>query len=451
MKDTYINAREVVSKLNDAGYEAYFVGGFVRNRIMGVHDVSDYDICTSATPEEVKKVFPKTFDTGLKHGTVTVLFGGSDLEVTTYRIDGEYVDNRRPKNVEFTTDLREDLRRRDFTFNAMAMGLDDDVFDPFGGKDDLQKKVIRAVGNPDDRFKEDPLRIMRGIRFLAQLDGGFSVEKETLEAMGKHAHLLEKISAERIQIEFIKTVIGQNLDALRVAYEFGIMKHFLPEFDHMMRCTQENPHHCYNVGEHTIRTMENIDNDKVLRLTMLLHDVGKPDMKIINEKGVAQFIGHQEKSYSLSRKIMRRLKFDNDTIHHVSHLVRFHDYELPVTKKAVRKAVNKIGNEYFPSYLKVRKADIAAQSDYKKQQKLDALKTAETLYKEMLEAGVATSLKDLKLDGRDLISLGFEPDRYLGFVLNELLAAVLEKPELNDKELLIEIAKKYLVLQPAIK
>ena len=437
----YTNAREIIAKLYSAGYEAYFVGGFVRNQLMGIEGTDDYDICTSATPDEVKQVFAKTFDTGLAHGTVTVLLNGNDFEVTTYRIDGEYTDNRRPSSVKFTRELHEDLRRRDFTFNAMAMDLDGNVIDLFGGCADLQAKVIRAVGNPDARFKEDPLRILRGIRFLAQLGADFTIEPNTLAAMSQQAHLLANISAERIQIELVKAVTGPNVDALRVAYEAGITAHFMPEFDVMMTCAQENPHHAYHVGEHTLRTMKNIEPDKVLRLTMLWHDVAKPAMKTVDKKGIAHFKGHQEAGWEQSRHIMNRLKFDNETKDAVSHLIRWHDYDLPITPKAARKAINKIGAYHFPNYLKVRTADISGQSDYRKSEKLSALETATKLYHEMMAAGVATSLKDLAVDGHDLIDIGFMPDAQLGTILNELLTAVIDKPELNNREKLLDLAK----------
>ncbi|MCL2559151.1 MAG: CCA tRNA nucleotidyltransferase [Turicibacter sp.] len=443
-KTTYTNAKEVVGQLNQAGYEAYFVGGFVRNHVMGIADTQDFDICTSATPDEIKQVFRKTINTGLRHGTVTVLHGGDDFEVTTYRIDGAYTDHRRPDDVTFTTNLYDDLKRRDFTFNAMAMGLDGELIDPFNGRDDLHDQVIRAVGDPDERFKEDPLRILRGIRFLAQLEPGFRVEEKTLEAMERQAHLLANISVERIRIELMKMVVGVNVDAFRVAYQAGITKHFLPEFDAMMQTEQETPHHAYNVGEHTLRAMANMERDEMLRLIMLLHDVGKPAKKTIGKDGVAHFWGHQEKGYHISRDIMRRLKFDNQTIVRVSHLIRYHDYPLPLTRKAARTAMNKINIKVFPLYLKVRAADISGQSDYRQEEKQEALKTADRLYREVMANGEATRLKELKINGSDLIELGFSANRKLRFTLEYLLERVIDDPSLNNRETLLELAKEAL-------
>lgn len=440
MSKSYENAREVISQLNVAGYEAYFVGGFVRNQVMGVDEIADFDICTSALPEQVKQVFTKTFDTGIAHGTVTVLLGGDAFEVTTYRIDGEYTDNRRPDEVHFTTDLYEDLKRRDFTINAMAMTLSGEVIDPFGGRIDLDKKIIRAVGNPVERFTEDPLRILRGIRFLAQLGAEFQIEDDTLTAMKSQAPRLKKISKERIQIELTKTITGSNLNALRVAYENRITKEFLPEFDAMMACEQENPHHWYTVGEHTLRTMENIESDCVLRLTMLLHDVAKPATKTTDEKGIDHFYGHPEAGTEMAREILRRLKFDNDTIREVKHLVRWHDYRPAPTPKSVRKAVAKIGEDYFPLYLQIRRADTAGQSDYQRAEKFSTIDQIEDLFNDIMETGVAIDLKKLAVDGRDLIEHGFEAGPKLGAVLQELLETVIEEPELNTKTKLLKLA-----------
>jgi len=436
------NATEVLKKLNDAGFEAYFVGGAVRDFCLGKSGLSDYDICTNALPEQTKQVFHKTFDTGIKHGTITVRHNSESFEITTYRIDGEYSDSRRPDEVTFTTDLKEDLVRRDFTINSMAMDANGGITDPHQGREDLKNGIIRAVGEPNKRFREDPLRILRGIRFLSQLGHNFRIEEKTLEAMGRNSYLLQNTSPERIRTELVKTITGSNLDALKIAYQAGITKHFLPEFDIMMQCQQETPHHCYDVGNHTIVAMKNISNDETLRLTMLLHDVAKPVMKTFDETG-AHFRGHQEKGAQMSQEILRRLRFDNDTIKRVAHLIRYHDYELPTTSKACRKALRKIGKDFFEDYLQIRTADISAQSDFKKGEKLNKLKTARLLYAEIIESNEPTSLKDLKINGNDLVKLGHRPGRGIGIILDDILTAVIEDPGLNEKCKLIELIKKY--------
>lgn len=431
------NARKVVAQLNIAGHEAYLVGGCVRDMVLGKAEIPDYDVCTSALPEQVKQVFAKTFDTGIKHGTVTVLHDGEPFEVTTYRIDGAYSDNRRPDEVHFTTDLIDDLKRRDFTFNAMAMDYEGRIVDPFNGQADLKNKVIRAVGDPNERFREDPLRILRGIRFLAQLGLEFSIDDDTLTAMSKQAHLLKSISAERIQVELVKTVVAKNVWALKVASNAGITQHFLPEFDVAMACEQNNPHHAYTVGVHTLLTLESIAVDKVLRLAMLLHDVAKPACKTTGEDGIDHFYGHPEAGVEMAREILRRLKFDNDTIDKVKHLIRWHDYRPAPTPKSVRKAVAKIGEDYFPLYLQVRRADTAGQSDYERAEKLATIDKIEKIFHDTIEAGVATDLKKLAIDGHDLIDLGITRGPEIGRVLTELLEIVLEDPELNTREILI--------------
>ena len=297
------NVRTIITALQSHGHEAYAVGGCVRDSILG-RVPGDWDITTSAMPEETKEIFDRTFDTGIEHGTITVLMGKEGYEVTTYRIDGEYEDSRHPKEVVFTRNLKEDLLRRDFTINAMAYNETDGVVDIFGGMEDLKAGIIRCVGNARDRFSEDALRILRGVRFAAQL--GFEIEEETKAGMRELAPTLKNISAERIQTELIKMLVSPRPDMLREAYQLGITKQFLPEFDRMMETEQENPHHIYNVGEHTLHAMCNVEADKVLRFTMLLHDVGKIESKEMDEDGVAHFYMHVTKGQEMAKKILER-------------------------------------------------------------------------------------------------------------------------------------------------
>ncbi len=429
----------VITALQSAGFEAYAVGGCVRDSILG-REPEDWDITTSAMPEETKALFEKTFDTGIAHGTVTVLLEREAFEVTTYRIDGKYEDSRHPKEVIFTRSLKEDLLRRDFTINAMAYNEKDGLVDIFGGLKDLKEGIIRCVGDATARFSEDALRILRGVRFAAQL--GFSIDRETEAGMRELAPTLKKISAERIQAELVKMLTSKRPGLLREAYALGITGQFLPEFGRLMETEQETPHHMYNVGEHTIHAVENVRPDKILRLTMLLHDMGKPAYKTIDESGTAHFKKHALESEIIAKRILRRLKFDNDTLNKVTRLVRFHDYRMPAAAKSVRRAMNKIGEDIFPYYLEVRRADVLAQSMYQREEKLKNLDEIETLYQEIVEKGQCVSLKDLAVTGKDLIGAGMEPGREIGEKLNELLGLVIEDPSLNTKKELLKFLRK---------
>lgn len=428
----------IIQTLQEHGYEAYAVGGCVRDSLLG-REPGDWDITTSASPDETKKLFARTVDTGIEHGTVTVLLGKEGFEVTTYRIDGKYEDSRHPTEVIFTRNLREDLLRRDFTINAMAYNDTEGIVDIFGGMDDLKRKIIRCVGNARERFGEDALRIMRGVRFAAQL--GFSLEKETKEAMTELAPTLEKISAERIQTELVKLLVSDSPELIREAYHLGITAVILPEFDEMMRTGQETKYHRYDVGEHTVQAVCNVPPDKVLRLTMLLHDVAKPEMKTVDADGTAHFKGHDIRGEQKAKEILRRLKFDNDTIHKVTKLVRWHDYRMSAEKKNVRKAMSKISAELFPMYLLVKRADILAHSMYRREEELENLSGLQKCYEEIVADHECVSLKQLAVTGTDLIGIGMKPRKQIGEVLNELLRIVLEYPEFNNKEHLLRFVQ----------
>lgn len=429
----------IINRLKENGYEAYAVGGCVRDSVLG-RIPDDWDITTSATPNETKALFPRTFDTGIEHGTITVLVEKESFEVTTYRVDGEYEDSRHPKEVVFTRSLREDLLRRDFTVNAMAYNEEEGLVDIFGGMKDLEQKTIRCVGNAQERFGEDALRILRAVRFAAQL--GFEIEPDTMEGIRKLAPTLANISAERIQVELIKMLVSPNPGLLKLAYELGITKIILPEFDEMMHTEQETPHHMYSVGVHTLKAIEQVRADKVLRLTMLLHDVAKPQMKTVDASGVAHFKMHDIKGAETAKKILKRLKFDNDTLGKVTKLIQYHDYRMPAQPKNVRKAICKIGEELFPHYLEVRKADTMAQSDYMREEKLQNIAGIEQCYQEILAKKECVSLKTLAITGSDLIADGMQPGKQIGAVLQALLEFVLECPEYNTKEALLRRARE---------
>lgn len=425
---------EIINCLRSHNFEAYAVGGCVRDSLLG-RTPSDWDITTSATPEEVKSLFSHTVDTGIQHGTVTVMLGHEGFEVTTYRIDGEYEDARHPKEVAFTLSLREDLKRRDFTINAMAYNEESGLVDPFGGAQDLERGVIRCVGDPGERFREDALRMFRAVRFAAQL--GFSVEKNTAGAISELAGSLARISAERIQTELVKLLVSPHPEEMRQIYELGISDVVLPEFSVMMETPQNNPHHMYSVGEHTIKALQLIPEDKVLRLTMLLHDVAKPPCRITDRKGIDHFPGHPKRGAQMAEKILKRLKFDNDTIRRVTSLVLIHDNQPPANPVSIRKALVKDGLDQYPALFLVKRADIGAQSDYLRESKLKYVDAYEAVYNQIIENGDCLSLKELAVTGADLISAGMKPGKELGDVLERMLQDVLENPEWNKKEILL--------------
>lgn len=426
----------IIEVIQAEGYEAYAVGGCIRDSILG-KEPDDWDITTSAKPEVVKKLFDRTIDTGIQHGTVTVMIGKEGFEVTTYRIDGEYEDCRHPSEVTFASDLKEDLRRRDFTVNAMAYNERDGLIDIFEGRQDIERGIIRCVGDAKERFGEDALRMMRAVRFSAQL--GYEIEDKTKEAIKELAPTLKKISAERIQTELVKLLISDHPDFLRIAYETGITACILPEFDLCMKTKQNNPHHCYDVGEHILHTLTYVEPDKVLRLSMLFHDIGKPQTLTIDENGITHNHGHARVSEEMTVKILRRLKFDNDTISKVQKLVLYHDLNVELSAKSVRRAVNRVGEEIFPLLFCVKYADTMAQSDFEREEKLTRLEEVKGIFEQILAHNDCLSLKTLAVSGDDLIAAGMNPSREIGETLHKLLEIVLENPEYNNKSYLLSL------------
>ena len=430
--------KEIIATLQQNNFEAYAVGGCVRDSILG-REPNDWDITTSASPEEVKALFRRTIDTGIEHGTVTIMIDKVGYEVTTYRIDGKYEDGRHPTEVTFTRNLKEDLLRRDFTINAMAYNDTDGLVDIFGGLEDIERKVIRCVGDPRARFTEDALRLMRAVRFAAQL--GYTIEEETREAMKEIAGNLKKISAERIQVELVKTLVSPNPFMMTDAYELGLTKYFMPEFDLAMETEQHNRHHMYTVGEHSLVATGHIRADKVLRLTMLMHDFGKPLCITTDEEGIDHYYGHPERSEEMAEEILHRLKFDNDTIRKVCILIRHHDERIVPGLKYMRRAMARIGEEAFPELFEVQEADISAQSEYKKDTKLANLEANRKDYEEICAKKQCVSKATLAVSGKDLIACGMKPGKEIGAVLDAMLQDVIESPEHNEKEYLL---KKFL-------
>lgn len=439
-------AERILHILHENGYEAYVVGGCVRDSILG-RKPGDWDITTSASPQQVKALFARTIDTGIQHGTVTVMDGRDGFEVTTYRIDGVYEDCRHPKEVVFTSSLTEDLRRRDFTINAMAYSPESGLVDEFGGLDDLKNKRIRCVGDPKERFSEDALRMMRAVRFAAQL--GFELTQDVKDAIREMADALDFVSAERIQTELVKLIVSPNPHWIRLAYECGITSVIMPQFDRIMVQRQNNSHHIYTTGVHTLVALHHVPADKILRLTMLFHDMGKPDCVVTDENDKDHFKGHAAYSEKVARKIMKDLKFDNDTLNKVCNLVRNHSWYPKLTGKDVRFCAYQMGPELFDSFLLVKRADINAHHPDVVEQKLAYLREVEHIWNDVKLHGDCLSLKELELSGRDLIGDGMEPGPKIGELLDRLLEEVLEFPERNKKEYLLERSRELRMMDPA--
>ncbi len=433
--------RYIIAKLEAAGYEAYAVGGCVRDSLLG-RKPNDWDVTTSAKPQQIKAVFRHTIDTGIQHGTVTVMLDREGFEVTTYRIDGEYEDSRHPKEVIFTANLIEDLKRRDFTINAFAYNDQSGIVDAFDGIKDLHQGIIRCVGEASERFGEDALRMLRAVRFSAQL--GFSIAEDTRSAIRALAPSLAKISAERIQAELVKLLVSDHPDHMRDAYGLGITAVILPELDAAFATQQHNPHHQYTVGEHLMQSLLHTRSDKSLRIAALLHDIGKPSTRTTDEDGIDHFHGHVEVGEQMAVDILKRLKFDNDTIDKVQKYVRYHDYKLDANARSTRRAINRIGETYFPQVMEIRRADTLAQSLYEREEKLAQIDEIMRLYTQIMEARQCISLKTLEITGNDLIALGVPKGRRIGEILNRLLDDVLQEPENNVHEYLIEKAKDML-------
>ncbi|MBE5950805.1 MAG: CCA tRNA nucleotidyltransferase [Lachnospiraceae bacterium] len=454
---------QIITTLLSHGYEAYAVGGCVRDSLLG-READDWDITTSASPYEVKELFRRTIDTGIQHGTVTVMLDKEGFEVTTYRIDGEYEDGRHPKEVLFTKNLEEDLRRRDFTINAMAYNEQTGLVDIFGGVNDLKSGIIRCVGVAQERFEEDALRILRAYRFSAQL--GFEIEPETRKAATALSKNLRKISAERIRTELTKLLLSKHPDRLVWAMEDGITPEFLPEWDAMWKTSQKNQNHVYNVGEHTLYAVKYIGDPAqqetiarelseggflekswtkkeitMLRYAALLHDVSKPLVKQVKENGEEHFPGHAKESAKLAKTLMHRLKFDNETTDMVVRLVAAHnEYEFEKTPTGMRKLMHRLGPDLMEYLWELQLADVLSQHPNGIRAKLDILAETKRLHKEVLQRGDCVSLKELAVNGRDLMEIGIAPGRGIGEELDRLLKAVLECPELNQKEKLLALA-----------
>ena len=433
-------ALTVVERLESRGYEAYVVGGCVRDSLLG-RQPNDWDVCTNALPEDVLRVFRRfhVIKTGLQHGTVTVMSDRQPVEVTTFRIDGNYSDNRHPDAVSFVFRVEEDLARRDFTINAMAYSPTRGLVDAFGGQEDLAAGLIRCVGEPDARFNEDGLRIMRALRFAARF--GFAIERETAASVRRNRHLLENVSAERIFKELKGILVGAGVLDMLLAFP-EVFSCIIPELAPSIGFDQHTPYHCYDVWTHSAYAVAAAPADEILRLTLLLHDVGKPACFSMGEDGRGHFYGHPAAGEKLTKTILQRLKSDNATLSTVCALVRVHDMTMPTTVPGMRRLVGKLGVENVRRLLDVQRADHAAHSDFDHASGVALIRDAAELLEDVLEMEPAFTVKDLAINGNTLMQLGMSPGPAMRQVLETLLTAVQEGNLKNESETLSAAARK---------
>ena len=434
------HARIVVDRLEYCGYEAYVVGGCVRDSLLG-RTPKDWDVCTNALPDEVLRVFRRfhVIKTGLKHGTVTVMVNHEPVEVTTYRIDGAYTDNRHPDAVQFVSDIEADLARRDFTINAMAYSPTRGLVDAFGGQHDLAARKIRCVGEPDARFNEDGLRLMRALRFAARYR--FDIERETAYSIHRNRHLLENVSAERIFSELKGILVGDGVLDMLLAFP-DVFTVIIPELAPTLGFEQHNPHHCYDVWTHTAHAVQAIPADATLRLAMLLHDVGKPACYSMDEHGKGHFYGHPKRGADMARDILTRLRCDNATLSAVLTYVNEHDRAFPTTIPGMRRLIGKLGESTIRSLFEIKKADMAAQSTHERAAKVAALREASLLLDDTLDGGALFTLKDLQINGSDLMKMGVPQGPRIRNILFTLLEEVQDDVLANTREALASRAKE---------
>ncbi len=439
MIDISIEAKKVLETLNNAGYEAYVVGGAVRSAIMNLN-FDDIDITTNALPCNVKELFSnyRTIDTGIKHGTVTVVIDDCNIEITTFRTENNYNDNRHPDVIEFTSSLAEDCARRDFTMNAIYFNPQKGLIDFYDGKTDIENKTIRCVGEPDKRFKEDALRILRAIRFSSLL--GFNIEENTKRAIFKNCHLLKKIAPERVYIELQKILCGKNIKMVLLEY-VDVFAVIIPPIKKMENFDQKNPHHIYDILTHTAIVIENVPSIPNLRLAALFHDMGKPDTFTLDQKGIGHFYGHASISLEYTKIILKKLKVSNYDYSIITKLVKYHDTEIKAEEKYVLHALNKHGQEFLRLLLLLKRADNKGQNtrDFDRTEEYDRV---EHILNLIFEKQKAFSLKQLNINGNDIIKLGVKPSKITGEILNKLLNMVIEGKVSNSNEELVKCARE---------
>ena len=423
------NVKIILNRLKNAGFEAFCVGGAVRDSIMGITP-GDWDVTTSALPEQTREIFAdfRTVDTGLKHGTLTVIIDKTPYEITTFRIDGDYGDNRHPENVTFTSKIGDDLARRDFTVNALAYNEESGIVDLYGGQEDIYNSIIRTVGDADTRFNEDGLRIMRALRFSATL--GFEIEEETRKSIHKNKNLLKNISAERLTVELTKLLCGKNAFDILMEYP-DVLSVFIPEIAPAVNFTQYGKKHAYDIWEHICHTVDTIPPDRILRLTMLLHDLGKVPTHKLNEKGDSTFKNHATIGGEMAREILTRLKFDKKTINRVSFLVGYHDFEPSETKTELKKHLKTKTPEDIRTLLIIKKSDRGALSESYRDISEGTAQTLRWL-EEIESNNECCTISQLAINGKDLEKKGLKGEE-IGNALNYLLDAVIENKVANTK------------------
>ena len=432
-------AKSILERLNNAGFRSYVAGGAVRDLIMNKMP-NDYDIATDAKPDDVKKLFRKTIDTGIKHGTVTVIENGEGYEITTFRKDGAYSDNRHPSEIEYVKDKRIDCLRRDFTINAMMYNPESGLVDFFCGRRDIRKHIIRCVGKPEDRFKEDALRMLRAVRFKAQL--GFEIEERTELAIRKYAVLIKKVSKERILDELNKILLSDNPDGVRDLHRLGLLKFILPELERCFGEKQRIKFHIYDVGEHIMQTIKNTPPDLILRWAALLHDTGKPCCSSVDSNGIIHFYGHHRESRRITVDVLHRLHMDSNSIRDIALLVENHDYRVEPSFGAVKRMMSKTGADLFEKLLTLQKADNAAKNPELLPEKLKRIDGGLEIYREVLAKNQPYRVTDLVLNGRDLMEIGYRQGKEIGDTLKALLDEVIIRPELNTRAYLVKRAKE---------
>ena len=429
---------KALQKLNGSGFEAFVVGGSVRDMIMG-KTPADYDIATNALPQQTAECFKnyKVIETGIKHGTVTVLIDGENIEITTYRVDGNYIDNRHPENVSFTASIQEDLARRDFTMNAIAYSPEKGFVDPLGGKSDIKNGIIRCVGEPDKRFSEDGLRILRALRFASQT--GFDIDGDTARSIIKNKNLIKNLSAERVFSELKKLLCGDLAHKVIKDYK-QVVEVFIPEIIPMVGFEQNTKYHHLSVFDHTLEALKNSEKNEVIRLAVFLHDIGKPAAFYADADGTAHFKGHAGIGAEMAKTILKRLKSDNDTLETVCEIIRLHSIKL-LTDTEIKMFVSEHGFELTRLLLKMKKADASAKApEYRNPPEISG---AKQLIDEIEKSSKPLFLKDISINGNDLINLGISGKK-VGEILHNLLRLVILEEIENSREALINKAEDFL-------